>query len=531
MKKPEKIFIRGSFVDLAEEHKHYLTLTNCICYFDYPNANKRIMEYGETEEQREATLQRVQSLRLMPVYAKCAKNRKGEPTFKGHEVTQKVTKDGIELEFDTIPIGVHESVYIEERDIVAADGTAQHLWCLMAKQRIWKRNKKAIAAIKRLFDERKLYNSWEMETTQYRYKDGIKYLDDYEFLGNCFLGPEYATPAFGKASQVLEVATGEQDDLSNYELMIAEALFEDLAERNESEVNLDTMEEELSTNEISVDKNKNKKKLDDLHKIETPSTPTVEEEEEEEADSGATGGEQDSNQTGGDSSTSEEITDGETSADNENTESSSVSAELSALTDRDIRQKLEVALNRDKYVGYICYIFPTESEAWVHKYDDDELNYTSVKYEIIDDAITIVSQTPIKLISTIREMNKEISSRDDRISELEKSVQELSEYKEKFESAEKIKKDEEKKKKRAACATMVRKSKLFSEKEISASPIKELIDTADEAKIKIFIADKMLGNESFVETSEADDEQLPVVNLNANETTNYASTFMKAVRG
>ena len=253
----KKLVLTSSCVEISE-HRDYLELENLVCYYDYPNANGTQLNYGKTKEEHAATLEKAKTLLLMPVYAKCAINRKGQPTFKGHECSYD--KDG-NVQFGTVPIGIHYKVRIKKADIVAADGTPQRLPCLFATQRVWKRNKNAVAAIRRLFGEGKLFNSWELESEQYTFRGGTKHVEEYSFLGNTFLGYEYASPAYGTGggARVLSVASQEKipmKQLSESELMVAEALYQDVLERqnngNEvSEAMLDNENFEVVTEEIS----------------------------------------------------------------------------------------------------------------------------------------------------------------------------------------------------------------------------------------------------------------------------------------
>ena len=214
----EKTFLTSSTIELSEdeENSQFLTLVNRICYYDEPNLNSVLLPSDTAEEC-------AQSLIDMPVYAKCRTNADGEPTFGSHEVA--LDADG-ELFFDTTPIGVHTAVEIKD-DTVDVNGKLETLPCLFATQKIWKRNKNAVAAIKRLFAEGKLHNSWEIASYEYSFADGVKTITGYEFEGNTFLGYEFADPAYGKDAKVVSLS---QTD----ELMVAEALSRDLIDQKSS---------------------------------------------------------------------------------------------------------------------------------------------------------------------------------------------------------------------------------------------------------------------------------------------------------
>lgn len=494
MNERDRFFLHGVDIDIAE-HRHFLELENVVCYLNYPNGNGRQMNYGTTKEEQAETLERAQTLCEMPVYAKCVKNRKGQPTFKGHEVR---AKNG-QWEFDTIPIGVHTDVRIEERQIVAADGSAQTLPVIIARQKIWKRNKNAVAAIQRLFGEGKLHNSWEVEVSQYSFKDGIKYLEDYCFLGNAFLGYEFAKPAFGKASAVVSVAE-EESEYTDGELMVAQALYLD-AQEGQNEERPDSGYEMSGLNEVK--------------KIMENTENTVVVNNGEQTDNVG-------NQADGVLEQSTVETDGIV----EGTEGG---IEVSALTVGDIRRELERVLNSENYNGYVSYIYPVESEAYVHSYRDREMDYTSVKYEVKDNKLTILSKTPITLMASPRSINAEIASRDEKIKDLEKQNTELSEYKTKFEAVELEKAEAEKTAKRAQMVDKVKRCKLFTEKEIASAPISDMIAKTDEDSLKMYIAERLLDNqkdEEAVEVSEAS----PVRVLNIPTTMTPGQRLSAALR-
>ena len=60
------------------ENKHYLELENVVCYYNYPNANGREMDYGNTDEEHEAALSYAKTLVNMPLKAKYTTNQAGQ---------------------------------------------------------------------------------------------------------------------------------------------------------------------------------------------------------------------------------------------------------------------------------------------------------------------------------------------------------------------------------------------------------------------------------------------------------------------
>ena len=223
----ERLFLSSKTVDISEADT-YLELTNRLCFYNEPNFNDVMLPYDETSEEKAKTLVN------MPVVAKYTQNASGQPTFKGHEAY--LDENG-EIQFGTDSIGTHTEIYIEE-DSVDVHGETKILPCLFAKYRIWKRKKNVVLAVRRLYEEDKLFSSWEIQTLSYIFKDGVKSLIDYSFLGNCLLGYENSSPAYGDSAKAINMSSAEQF------LMVAEALSKDIILNKEEEI--------LKKNETSV---------------------------------------------------------------------------------------------------------------------------------------------------------------------------------------------------------------------------------------------------------------------------------------
>ena len=484
----KKMFVAGSYVEIAE-HKNYLELENLVCYYDYPNANGSQVSYGTTDEEKAATLERAKTLCLMPVYAKCATNRNGDPTFKGHEISRGPKG---ELKFDTIPIGTHYSVKIKKHNVVAADGTAHRLPCLFSKQRIWKRNKNAVAAIQRLFSEGKLFNSYEMDVSQYTFKDGIKHLEDYSFLGNAFLGYEYATPAYGTGggSQVLSVASTE-DNFSDAELIIAEALYQDNLENDftNCEVN------EMPNEEFEV-------VVEAIDEVETSEEVIEQQLDEEVVISEEQPSEEENNNEANESEVSQVEKEAEVSESDEEVEvveeQPVENTEVSALTDYDIRRKLEEALyaSTKEYV-YCRHLFPADNCAWV-KMDNDraagELNMTEVVYEVVEDVVTIVSMTPITLTASPRELATVLSERERELSELKTELSELEKIKESYDKLIFEQAEEKRANEVAELRKYAENAGCFTEEELAEEKMIEMFEKLQVAEVKALIADRLVAS-------------------------------------
>lgn len=232
----ENMILTSQVIDLAEGDDRYITLTNRLCYYDAPNLNNVALSSDRAEEL-------AQSLIDMPVVAKYCKTN-GKDDLGGHEMS--INTDG-EVEWGTENIGVHKSVEVKD-DTVEINGESKILPCLFATAKIWTRNKNFINAIKRLYQENGLFTSWEIATRSYEFKDGIKTLTDYEFLGNCCLGSDYL-PAYGNNSKTLNVASVEP------KYLISEALQKDIETKDGDIVNI--ADKKIEEKEIEVNGSNN----------------------------------------------------------------------------------------------------------------------------------------------------------------------------------------------------------------------------------------------------------------------------------
>lgn len=289
--KKESIVLSSKSVELSE-HKGYLLLVNRVCYYGEPNMNGVSLSKDTAE-------QYAQTLVDMPVYAKYVPNYNGEPSFGGHEAY--IDEDG-EVAFDTMPIGVHTSAEVRDDLVEVSEGRYESLPCLFATQKIWTRNKNVVAAVKRLFSEGKLYNSWEISYDTCRYLEGGgKELIDYTFEGNCFLGVDnFNYPAYGPSAEVISLSALQQSEAT---LLVATAAAKDIAagegmenveggETAEMENEMDTtmisesetnpVVEEVSAEENPVVENENEPQDSDVENSEEISSNEDDSESEEE---------------------------------------------------------------------------------------------------------------------------------------------------------------------------------------------------------------------------------------------------------
>ena len=462
----EKFCLSSNVIELSKENPNYLLMTDRVCYYDEPNLNgSKLLSDGAEDY--------AQTLIDMPVYAKCRVNDKGEPTFGSHELG--LDEDG-ELIFDTTPIGVHVAVEIKD-DTVSINGAEKTLPCLFATQKIWTRNKNAVAAIKRLFSEGKLHNSWELQVNEYSYSNGIKTISDYEFVGNTFLGYEYADPAYGESAKVLSISQEEQ-------LMVAEALSKDLIAQKEEE------DENLSTENTNpaVEPEVTEVVADPIAEpIEEPAGATVdtpvdgEPNEEPEASEDLENEESQTERDEGEPETTEG--DGESDPD------------TASLTTYDIYEKVREAAQSllDQWCWPV-YVFPEEHIALLKTDNtDDELTYIQVTYTVnADDTVAVSDPVEVKLVVQMSQVNQKIGELQDTIAslndELSKAKAEIETMKPICEAAQKASHDE----KAAELRKYAENSNQFSAEELDSEEMKSLFDALDEAAIKAMIADRVV---------------------------------------
>lgn len=473
----DKMFLASAAVDLAEsEDKSYLELTNRLCYYGKPNLNKVILPVEGAEE-------KAQTLVNMPVVAKYRPIKVGNKKVDdlgGHEMY--IDPKDNKVKFATEIIGTHISAEVKD-DEVEVDGTKMTLPCLFAKSRIWARNEKIYSAIKRLFNEGKLFSSWEIETRKYEFEEGLKTLTDYSFLGNCFLGsrtqPSYpCAQAISMAS--LDEASDELEEALTFDIYKEEIMAqnnENIAEKNEGTV---------------TEKN--------------PVISEVENNQEEKPTVTAT----------------------------ENIETSS-------LTVRDLRDKIQEACRNkaNKWV-WISIWLPAENTVWCeYEGRKSELNFMVFTYTVENDTVTVndpvekslpVSISQIENViaekeSSIAEKNEALVSANNKITELSNEIAALTPFKEAAEKAELEKAELEKAEKRENLKAYAIKSTHITAEECENDEIiKKMIAEVDEDGIKRLIVDRFMAslqkdveNQTSVETSSIKTDSNIRTNLNTSD--------------
>lgn len=494
----EKTFLTSSTIELSEdeENSQFLTLVNRICYYDEPNLNSVLLPSDTAEEC-------AQSLIDMPVYAKCRTNADGEPTFGSHEVA--LDADG-ELFFDTTPIGVHTAVEIKD-DTVDVNGKLETLPCLFATQKIWKRNKNAVAAIKRLFAEGKLHNSWEIASYEYSFADGVKTITGYEFEGNTFLGYEFADPAYGKDAKVVSLS---QTD----ELMVAEALSRDLIDQKSSKED-ETLKKNKTSAQVEpqvdhqVDPQATEPAVEPAQAA--PVKPTVEPAQAE----------------------PQNIEPAQAEPAEPQPEEPQGEPVVASLTDWDIQRKIDEGA-RDLIDGWywVAYLFPEEHKALLRVEGGDELSYMQVSYVVNDDdTVTVSDPVDVKLSVSVSEINSKVAELTDTIASLNQKVNDLTAEVETLtpyrEAAQKAEHDAAEAKLRAYAEN----SKQFTEEELQSEEMTKIFSELDESALKMMIADRVVSAQAqqIQATVSAPQVQLSnTSNLTVNEPSADGVSLMRA---
>lgn len=514
----ETICLSSKTIDIAENDL-YLELTNRMCYFDDKNLNNVLLPYKGVEEK---ALECAKSLINMPVQAKYKKIA-GKDDLGSHEM--HINPDG-EVIFDTESIGTHVDVWIEETEVTTVSGEVKKLPCLYAKKRIWKRNKNFINAIKRLYEsESGLGSSWEIQTLEYTFKDGVKTLTDYVFLSDCLLGST-TTPAYNGTSKAISLSS-----LTEQELMVAEALSQDIISQG-----LDNNNQEKEDNILNKDENITLSADENVEEVTETEEVTVEEStetENSEDTSEEKGKDDDDNDDKDDDNEVEDNEDGE--CKKKKASASIESTETSALTEYDLRVKITQAC-REKFRDWcwVSFMFPEERVVWCTYDGDSELDYLKFTYTVENDEVSVSDPEKVTLTvsvkdinSTVSEYEKTIAEKDDlivkassEITSLKSENTELSQYKEKFTQMEQEKVAAELAQKKEDLIASVIKSGQITREEIEASEeFSGYVDNLDKKSLMAIVGERLSASvdnktDENIETSKSKSDVHVASNLN-----------------
>lgn len=509
----EKICLASKTIDISE-HENYIELVNRLCYYDCENLNNVMLPYKGVEDDAKRM---ASSLVNMPLQAKY-KKIKGQDDFGGHELS--IDKNGNAV-WGTTSIGTHVSAWISEpEDVVTVTGERKKLPCLYAIARVWKRNPNVISAIKRLFaSESGLNSSWEISTNAYEYSHGVKKLTDYEFLGNTCLGSQ-VTPAYSGTSKTISISN---EEIMDSELMIAEALSLDMNIKNDAfEINNNTKKEDdiLDKDNITVSSEVTEEtKISEQSEAVIPTEEVSKSVEENE---------------------SPEIETSEIKEENNNSsdqpENSSTEIDVSALTERDLRRRIDVACNMKIGNNSWCYIafwFPEDKIVWCeYGGRKSQLDFMKFTYEVNGEIVTVSDGEPVtltveptKINSVISEYEKTIADKDElivkvgsEIAELRAENTELSQYKEKFTQIEQEKAEAELAEKKEKLISSVVKSGQITREEIETSEeLRGYVDCLDKKSLMAIVGERLsasINSENDIEISETQSNAHVSLNLN-----------------
>jgi hypothetical protein len=205
-----KLILNGELLALSSNDNGDLIGKFLICPLDESNLN------GVGLRESDLSQDELLGLATRPVQCKVI-DRNGTLDFGSHEAKLTYVKDENgnlvkKYVFDTQSVGYHTEVSVENIEI---DGITKR--CIVAIATIWARYENVISVINRLGES--LHTSWEIAYSEYYMDEGIKWIKGLNWLSNCLLGSNIC-PAYGDAG-LLEVAEEDQ------EIQLSNAIIED----------------------------------------------------------------------------------------------------------------------------------------------------------------------------------------------------------------------------------------------------------------------------------------------------------------
>lgn len=494
----ENFILNSKPLEVAS-YKNYKEATFLISVLDQPDLYGRIIPKDAGEKYASTIIG-------YPVVAKLKKNIFGQVSdFEGHSIIEVKAKNGKkQKKFTTTPIGVVMDAWTETREVEGYEGEQE---CILCKTKLWtSRFPEYFKVFDKLWEQGKVQSSWELTATKVEEQGENKIYKVFEFIGNCVLGSGHVGAVPG--SGVIEYA-----ELENYETELAEALRKDMADleiKNEDKEVVDLAEKEKKDTPVedtekkenetpeTVDGSECKKKKETAEcNLKKKKSACAEVDEEEEAAECGT--------------KKKKISCAEV-------EEPEKAPETASLTDHDLFKKISEACR--KFIGccwgYISYWFPEEKTVW-YKPDnaDSQLDFKLFTYEVVDDEVTVSEPQDVKLTVSVTELNEVIAEKDDKIgtltaeleikdeavikagekiNKLNVEISELKPFKEAAEKAEQERIEAEIAEAKATLKNNMLKTKLFTEEEMSAPEIAELIESRNETAIKNLIAERYIAS-------------------------------------
>ncbi len=492
----ENISFLSNKVELAENKSNdNLIAKFCLCDFG--------VNHNGVQLNRETVEPWVSTLVNQPLVGRIGYN--GD--FTGHNmrvatVTNSEGEKQKEVVFDTEAIGTFVSAGIEE-----IDGTEY----IVGTAEIWRRYPNVCNLIAERVEEGTLHTSWEIVVSESHNEGNVKVIDNGRFTALCALGRNHP-PAYD-SSQLLEVAESDED--IEFQTAISEDV-NNYKEKEDTEMNETIVSEEI---EVVIPAEVEEPVVVETPESaeNTPETEPVAQSETENVESEEAEVEPEENE----------------SAESEVVESEPESAEdagveVSALTVRDIFERVGKAVRDRGIEGYIAFLYPEDHIALAHVWDPEygELDFMQFTYTVNGDEVTVDDGVKIRLEATVLSMSQTIAEKNEalveasqRIKGLETEVAELKPYKEAADKIEAEKLAAEKQAKITALEQYATKSGFVTSEEISEDgEIKTMIAELDEAGIKQLIADRFMASlqqdkPAEVEVASAKDEAVPQVVL------------------
>ena len=521
----EKIIFQGKGIVISEDTSNpdYLQGKFCVCDFDINKNNVRL--------NRKTIDNWVATLIGSPLVAKIAKNLNGESDFTSHnlKIIKVKGKDGKmhkQAVFDTEAFGVCTDVSIE----TAEDGNDY----IYANYKIWKRFQNACKIIKERCDD--LHTSWEISVTESTsaMENGeiIKTINNGRFIGLAMLGSG-VSPAYD-SSGLLSVASETENELNTALIEDLENLdiSSDITKIDDKEVKVDMEKDNVIETNVSTENTE--------EVVEQSIEKEIVETQPENVDNSEC--KKDDDEKTKKSECDKENDDNKQKSEVEKSENNT---ETSALTDNDLRRKLE--LEFDKQVdtngvhrcGWCFMMFPADNVAWFRECGSKtETELTEVKYTVENDNVVINECNAVVLTVSPREINQVVAQKDSAIVEMSAQIQtlndkvaELQPYKDKVDEIEKAEREAQFEKDKKELSDYAISSGYITQNEVETSEeIIGFINALDKASIKSLIADRVVASlskkEQEVEISETNNTKEPniQINLSAKQTDEEKST-------
>jgi len=522
------LVLNGELLELSSKDNGDLVGKFLICPLDESNLN------GVGLRESDLSQDELLGLATRPVQCKVI-DKNGKLDFGSHEAKVTYVKDENgnlvkKYVFDTQSVGYHTEVSIENIEI---DGVTKR--CIVAVACIWARYENVISVINRLGIS--LHTSWEIAYSEYYMDEGVKWIKGLNWLSNCLLGSNIS-PAYGVAG-LLEVAEEDQ------EIQISNALVED----NDAIKKIEQFNPINTSNQTDKNSVDNKLNNEDAQSNEGGNKKMVNTKKSKQIEN--------SSLTIGDvyKAIYDALWDSEYDPDTviiHPVEQEILIHEYDDLEENYIQ--IPYIMNEDGTVVLgdgtcVAMVFMPQAtynmqccESTLAKEkatkELDEANATCKKKdEEMSELQNKLKEKEIELsskISSIVDLGKNISEKESVIAEKDELLQakelELSELKPFKEELDKINAEKEAleiAEKKETFKNEYLSTKLISEKDLELSEVKEAIETMDNSKMEIFIAQKVIAKakagKSQIEVSELNKE--PKVEVNLNSTSNNDKEF------